>query len=363
MRGATIAEVAAEAGVGVGTVSRVLNGSPAVSDRTRRRVLEAIATLDYQPSAAARALSTGRTGAIGVIAPFFTQPSVIERLSGVSRALTSAGYELILFDVERAEQLSEFFNAGSLRGQDRRPAVDLALPVQARGPAAGGRADARGAGRPRARAAFPASTSTTRRAAGSRPSTCWRSAIAGSRSSATRRRTPSASTSSALRREGFEAALEDAGVPARPELVRRRPHGRDAARVMARELLALADPPTAIFAASDGQAIGVLEAAARRVSQCPRLSVLGFDDVERGVHGPDHLAQPLRGERRPGAELLLRVMAGETVEARRLPLAMPLSGLPTAPTFLGEGERTRGKAQVRTPLLNGSMRTSRNRGG
>ena len=67
MRGATIAEVAAEAGVGIGTVSRVLNGSPAVSDRTRRRVLDAIATLDYQPSAAARALSTGRTGAIGVI--------------------------------------------------------------------------------------------------------------------------------------------------------------------------------------------------------------------------------------------------------------------------------------------------------
>ena len=51
MRGTTIAEVAAEAGVGVGTVSRVLNGSPSVSEDTRRRVLEAIATLDYQPSA------------------------------------------------------------------------------------------------------------------------------------------------------------------------------------------------------------------------------------------------------------------------------------------------------------------------
>ena len=79
----TIAKVAAEAGVGVGTVSRVLNGSPSVSEDTRRRVLEAIAALDYQPSAVARALSTGRTHAIGVVAPFFTQPSVIERLRGV----------------------------------------------------------------------------------------------------------------------------------------------------------------------------------------------------------------------------------------------------------------------------------------
>ena len=90
--------------MGVGTVSRVLNGSPSVSEDTRRRVLEAIATLDYQPSAVARALSTGRTHAVGVVAPFFTQPSVIERLRGMSRTLAAAGYQLILFDVERPEQ-------------------------------------------------------------------------------------------------------------------------------------------------------------------------------------------------------------------------------------------------------------------
>src|SRR3954447_17934750 len=100
MRGTTIARVAEEAGVGVGTVSRVLNGSPSVSEDTRRRVLEAIATLDYQPSAVARALSTGRTHAIGVVAPFFTQQSVIERLRGVARTLVGEGWQLILFDVE-----------------------------------------------------------------------------------------------------------------------------------------------------------------------------------------------------------------------------------------------------------------------
>ena len=88
LRRSTIAAVAAEAGVGVGTVSRVLNGSPSVSEDTRRRVLEAIATLDYQPSAVARALSTGRTHAVGVVAPFFTQPSVVERLRGMSRTLS-----------------------------------------------------------------------------------------------------------------------------------------------------------------------------------------------------------------------------------------------------------------------------------
>jgi LacI family transcriptional regulator len=62
---ATIAEVARQAGVGVATVSRVLNGSPAVRDETRRRVLEAIDDLGYAPNAAARALSTGRTLSVG----------------------------------------------------------------------------------------------------------------------------------------------------------------------------------------------------------------------------------------------------------------------------------------------------------
>ena len=117
MRRSTIAAVAAEAGVGVGTVSRVLNGSPSVSEDTRRRVLEAIALLDYQPSAVARALSTGRTHAVGVVAPFFTQPSVVERLRGMSRTLSRSRHQLILIDVERPEQRRDVFRSASVRGR------------------------------------------------------------------------------------------------------------------------------------------------------------------------------------------------------------------------------------------------------
>ena len=84
----TIAEVASRAGVGVGTVSRVLNGSASVSEATRLRVRAVIDELGYEPHAAARALSTGRTGTVGVVAPFFTQPSVVERLRGVSREIS-----------------------------------------------------------------------------------------------------------------------------------------------------------------------------------------------------------------------------------------------------------------------------------
>ena len=60
----TIKDVAARAGVGIGTVSRVLNGHPAVTSETRQRVLSAIEVLDYHPSSVARALSRKRSGSI-----------------------------------------------------------------------------------------------------------------------------------------------------------------------------------------------------------------------------------------------------------------------------------------------------------
>ena len=70
--GSTIRDVARLAGVGNGTVSRVLNGSARVSPATRARVLAAIAELDFVPSSVARQLSTGRSGAVGAVVPYTT---------------------------------------------------------------------------------------------------------------------------------------------------------------------------------------------------------------------------------------------------------------------------------------------------
>src|SRR3954454_3659657 len=107
----TIARVAQEAGVGVGTVSRVINGSAAVSEAQRRRVLDVVAELGYEPNATARALSTGRTRSVGVIAPFFTRTSVIQRLRGVARMLAGSGYQLTLVDVETPAQRDAAFRS------------------------------------------------------------------------------------------------------------------------------------------------------------------------------------------------------------------------------------------------------------
>ena len=121
--------------------------------------------------------------------------------------------------------------------------------------------------------------------------------------------------SSARRRIGFEETLAEAGVPLDPALCVLRPHGREAARAAAAELLAGPEPPTAVFASSDVLAIGVLEAAqAAGVPVPEELSVIGFDNVEAaGYTGLTTIAQPLEESGALGAELLLRALAGEPV--------------------------------------------------
>ena len=99
-----IAAVATEAGVGIGTVSRVINGSPNVRDTTRRRVLDVIDRLNYRPSRLASGLSRGRTGAVGILVPFLTRPSVVERLAGAIAVIDELGYDTVVFNVETRQQ-------------------------------------------------------------------------------------------------------------------------------------------------------------------------------------------------------------------------------------------------------------------
>jgi LacI family transcriptional regulator len=336
MRGTTIARVAEEAGVGVGTVSRVLNGSPAVSEVTRRRVLDAIATLDYEPSPAARALSTGRTNAIGVVAPFFTQPSVIERLRGVSHTLAAEGYQLILHDVERPDQRRDLFRSLAARGRiDGLIAISLA-------PTESEVRRLERAGVPivlldRVHDTLPCITIDD--VEGGRMAAEHLLALGHTRIAflGDEEANLFGFDSSAHRREGFEAALAAAGATPAPQWVLRRPHGRDEARLAAAAMLARDPRPTAAFATSDVQAIGVLEAAQDAGLPVPeQLSVIGFDNVEAaGYTGLTTVAQPLEEIGSLGADLLLRAVSGEAVESRRMPLEIVERGSTAPPGLRG----------------------------
>lgn len=132
------------------------------------------------------------------------------------------------------------------------------------------------------------------------------------------------------RTRGYERALQGAGLEVRPEYVREGTRLLHVARGIAEELLSLPARPTAIFAASDTQAFGTLEAARALGIRVPEdLSVVGFDDIEVASYvGLTTVRQPLVESGRRGAELLLQALAGLRVEARteRLPLELVVRG-------------------------------------
>lgn len=91
----TIKEVADMAGVAVGTVSHVINGSVPVSEPLRRKVQAAIRELDYHPNHVARSLKTSRTRTLGIIVPDMTIPYFPKVIGGAEAAARLRGYSLI----------------------------------------------------------------------------------------------------------------------------------------------------------------------------------------------------------------------------------------------------------------------------
>jgi DNA-binding LacI/PurR family transcriptional regulator len=132
--------------------------------------------------------------------------------------------------------------------------------------------------------------------------------------------------SSRDRYEGYRQALDEAGIPFRSEYHRQGEHGRKEARDNGLILLSLPDPPTAIFAASDTQAIGVLEAAQEMGLRVPEdLSIVGYDDIEVAEYL--HLTtmrQPLFVSGVQGVELLLESIAAPPSCPRRVVLPFEL---------------------------------------
>jgi DNA-binding LacI/PurR family transcriptional regulator len=303
-RGPTIRDVARLAGVSAATVSRVLNDSPLVVESTRARVHAAVEELGYRLNATARTLSSGQAQAIGVVTPFFTTHSVIERLRGVVERLRRSGYDLLLADVEapqaRTDAMRDLARRGRVAGllvvslpvldhevealeRDEIPAVLLdvshpRLPHVVIDNVRGGElAAAHLLARGHQRIAF----------VGDHPTNAY------------------GFTSSEDRRRGFRAVLDRAGIPVISE--RLGDHGRDEACVAARALLSMPEPPTAIFAASDVQALGVLQAASELGASVPgEVAVIGFDDVDLAeIMGLTTIRQPLREGGALAADLLL----------------------------------------------------------
>lgn len=305
----TIRDVAREAGVSPGTVSRALNRSTLVKKETRERILKVVAELDYRPNIIARRLSTGRTLILKVFVPYFTRPSVTERLNGVVSALAETQYDLIIHNVATPEQRRTCFET-----LPRPDEVDGALIISLT--PTGEEVEAL------KRIEVPIvfidvyhpeltmfSQVTVDDVAGGRAATDYLTGLGHSRIGFIGDEINDAFnfTSSEDRYRGYLQALDAANLPVRDGYYSKDTHGRMQARAQAKALLNLPEPPTAIFAASDTQAVGALQAAEDLGVRVPEdLSVIGYDDIELAkIMRLSTMQQMLMASGQLGVELLL----------------------------------------------------------
>lgn len=107
----TIYDVAQAAGVSAATVSRVMNEPSKVAPEKRQAVLDAIKRLKFVPKADAVINARKSYRKVGVVAPFFTQPSFMERLRGISSVLYSESYELVIDSIDTEEDLEGYISS------------------------------------------------------------------------------------------------------------------------------------------------------------------------------------------------------------------------------------------------------------
>ena len=107
-RQSTIYDVARLAGVSSATVSRFLNEPDRVAQEKRDRIQSAITELNFVPKADAVAKARSAYRKIGVVAPFFTQPSFMERLRGIAAVLSAEHYELVVYSIDTMEDLVNY---------------------------------------------------------------------------------------------------------------------------------------------------------------------------------------------------------------------------------------------------------------
>jgi LacI family transcriptional regulator len=287
--GVTIYDLAREARVGIGTVSRCLNNHPSVSAETRAKVLAVVRRLNYQPHAYAQRLASKKTNTISAIIPYFTNYFFIQVLQGIQDKASELGFDLILYGVNHPEQAEYYLRRSLHRGH-----VDGALFFSMKFPEAFV-AKFQQIMLPLVLVdAFHPSFDSinVKNREGAQHATRHLLQL-GHRNLAMIN--ASLETQPARERlEGFRAALEESGIPFSMDRVFVSTIGgqdgfnREAGRASMRELLRKGrshNPVTAAFVASDVQAIGALEAARELGVLIPRdLALVSFDDIELARH-------------------------------------------------------------------------------
>lgn len=323
MPSVTIRDVARHAGVAVATVSRVMNNTGPVKEATRQRVVESVNELGYRPHRVARGLARGRVATVAVLVPFVTHPSAFARVKGIVETCRGLGLPVSIYDVELPEdQVEHLASLASELRPEGLIVISLALSDEQLASLDASEI------RPVLidHDAQRLSTITIDDVAGGELATRHLLELGHGRIAFVGDAEPDrfGFGSSVRRHRGYLNALAVAGVPRNEAYERLGPHGTDVARAHTLALLDLEEPPTAIFAASDTQAMGVLEAARFRDIRVPaQLSVVGFDDIDSAPHADlTTVHQPLVESGRHAA----RIVGDELADPDRPPerLVLPI---------------------------------------
>jgi DNA-binding LacI/PurR family transcriptional regulator len=273
-----ISDVARLSGVSKMTVSRVLNGQPRVSAQTRARVLAAIDALGYRPSSAARALATGRSRVLGVVSFNTALHGPAATLSGIEQAARESGYFLSVVTLQDASHWTAKAVMRHLKDQEADGiilsaphawAADAVRHLSGSTPVV--MLDMEGGSAPSVAVdQYAGAVAATRHLLDLGHETVWH--VAG----------PSDWLSAQTRERGWRDTLEKTGNPVPPVMrgdwsVR---SGYEQGR-----LIAVQKEVSAIFAANDQMALGVLRALRENGADVPGdVSLVGFDDVPEAAH-------------------------------------------------------------------------------
>lgn len=305
----TMQQVAAEAGVSVSTVSKVINGRYGVASTTFNHVTQVIDRLGYEASLVARSLRNSRTNVIGVLVADF-EPFSTEVLKGAADAIRNTGYELVAYSAggrvdahvgwER-RYLSRVMGTlvdGAVLVTPTVTEVQYDGPIVAVDPHTGS-------------SSMP--TVTAHNLQGARLAVDHLIELGHRRIGMVTGRPDLISAE--LRERGYREAHAAADLPVDETLLAAGAFEPGPAREAARSLLELPERPTAIFAGNDLSALATLEAAAELGLSVPRdLSVVGFDNIPESALAEPPLTtvnQPLRQMGREALTMLVTLIAGE----------------------------------------------------
>ncbi|MBN1122647.1 MAG: LacI family DNA-binding transcriptional regulator [Anaerolineae bacterium] len=280
-RSVTIIDVAKAAGVGVSTVSRVINNKGYVSEETHQRVSEVIDDLGYAQNLAARSMRSQQTNLIGLIMPDVTDPFCIELMRGVSRAIIELDYDLIIYtngDIRRNDSNTRMQQYVSILNSSVADGVIIVIPLADDFPPVSPVVSIDlNINHPSGPAVIATNYQGVREAIdhlfelGHR-----RIGYIGGRMEL---------MSGVQRQKAFEDAFKEAGLPLDDRLMLPGEFTFSAGYQRGLELLSLDEPPTAIFASNDQAAKGVYQAASELGFRIPDdLSVVGFDNIPEAAY-------------------------------------------------------------------------------